>query len=107
MRANLNEPLDLQPIPVEGIVHKVGVDMIGPLQFSASGNCYINTKVHYMTKNVKAAVVLDRRTMAELLDREVICRQSMPAEAVSDQGGDFLGDLQALLDRCATSPYHS
>lgn len=66
MHANFNEPLDLQPIPVEGIFHKVGVDMVCPLQFSVSENCYINTKVHYMTKNVEAAVELDRRTTAEM-----------------------------------------
>lgn len=72
---NFKEPLDMQPIPVEGIFHKVGIDMIGPLQTSASGNCNINTEMHWTT--------------AEFFDREVICRQSTTAEAVSDRGGEF------------------
>lgn len=55
MHAKFNELLGMQPIPVEGVYHKVGVDMIGPLQTSASGNRYIITTVDYMTKNVKAA----------------------------------------------------
>lgn len=65
---------------------------------SASGNLYINAKVHYMTKNMEAAGVPDKSstTTAEFFDREVICP---PAEALSDQGGEFQGDLPALLAR--------
>lgn len=36
---------------------------------------------------------------AEFFAREVICCQSTPAEAISDQGGEFQGDFQALLAR--------
>ncbi|KAL0025685.1 hypothetical protein WJX77_004233 [Trebouxia sp. C0004] len=87
--------------------------MIGPLQTSASGNRHIITTIDYMTKNVEAAVVSDKssKTTAEFFDREIICRQSTPAEVVSGQGGEFQGEFHALLDRCGndhrlTSPYH-
>lgn len=90
MHAKFNE---MQPIPVEGVHHKVGVDMIGPLQTSASGNRYINTIIEIMTKNVEAAAVPDKssKTTAEFLDREIICRQSTPAEVVTDLGEEFRG----------------
>ena len=32
MHAKFNEPLEMQPILVEHIYHKVGVDILGPLQ---------------------------------------------------------------------------
>lgn len=84
MHARFNEPLDKQPIPVEGVYHKVGVDMLGPLQNQClwkplhQYKSYINTNIHYMTKNTETAVVLDRssRTTAEFFEGEVICRQS-------------------------------
>jgi len=110
MHAKFNE---MQPIPVEGVYHKVGVDMIGPLQTSVSGNRYIITIIEFMTKNVEAAAVPDKssNTTAEFLDREIICRQSTPAEVVTDLGGEFRGDFKALLDRCGIdhrliSSYH-
>ncbi|DBB05229.1 TPA: hypothetical protein ACH3X3_010469 [Trebouxia sp. C0006] len=54
-----------------------------------------------MTKNMEAAGVPDKSstTTAEFFDREVICP---PAEALSDQGGEFQGDLPALLARQMT-----
>jgi len=113
MRAKFNEPLEMQPIPVEGVYHMVGVDMTRPLQTSASGNRYIITTIDYMTKNLEAAAVSGKssKSTAKFFDREVICRSSTPAEVVTDQGGEFRGDFKALLDRCGndhglTGPYH-
>ena len=51
---------EMQLMPVEGVYHKVGVDKIGPLQTSASGNRYIITIIEFMTKNVEAAGVPDK-----------------------------------------------
>lgn len=51
--AKFNEPVEIQPIAVQGIYHKVGIDMIGPIQTSESGNRYIITAVDYMSKNIE------------------------------------------------------
>ncbi len=52
--AKLNEPMEKQPIAVQGICHKVGVDMIGFLQMSTSGNKYIIIATDYMSKDIEA-----------------------------------------------------
>ena len=111
--AKFNEPMEMRPIAVQGIYHKVGIDMIGPLQKSTSGNKYIITAVDYMSKNIEAEAVPDKssKTTADFFHREIICRHGTPVEVVTDQGGEFQGDFQALLDKFGidhrmTSPYH-
>jgi len=46
--------MEKQPIAVQGICHKVGVDMIGFLQMSTSGNKYIIIATDYMSKDIEA-----------------------------------------------------
>lgn len=111
--AKFNEPVTMQPITVQGIYHKVGVDMIGPIQTSASGNKYIVTAIDYMSKNIEATAVPDKssKTTAEFFYKDIICRHGTPVEVVTDQGGEFLGEFQTLLDKCGidhrtTSAYH-
>ena len=111
--AKFNEPVEMQPIAVQGIYHKVGIDMIGPLQTSKSGHKYIITAVDYMSKNIEAQAVANKssKTTAEFFYRDIVCRHGTPVEVVTDQGGEFQGEFQALLDKCGidhrlTSPYH-
>ncbi len=66
-----------------------------------------------MTKWVEASVlpVKTSKRTAEFLYNEVICRHGCPAEVVTDQGGEFQGEFQELLDKFhidhrLTSPYH-
>ncbi len=111
--AMFNEPMTMQPIAVQGIYHKVGIDMIGPLQTSLSGNKYIITAVGYMSKNIEAEAVPNKssKTTAEFFYRDIVCRHGTPVEVVTDQGSEFQGEFQALLDKCGidhrkTSPCH-
>ena len=111
--AKFNEPITMQPIAVQGIYHKVGIDMIGPLQISSSGNRYIVTTIDYMSKNIEATALPSKssKIIADFFHRDIICRHGTPVEVVSDQGGEFKGDFQELLDKCGidhrlTSAYH-
>ena len=111
--AKFHEPMEMQPIPVTGIYHKVGIDMIGPIQTSKAGNKCIITAIDYMSKWIEAAAVPDKNssTTADFLYRNIITRHGTPVEVVSDQGGEFKGAFQDLLDKCGidhrlTSPYH-
>ena len=113
LRHTFNEPAIMTPIPVHSAFHKVGLDLVGPLQRTAAGNRYIITCVDYMTKWVEAMVlpVKTSKRTAEFLCNEVICRHGCPAEVVTDQGGEFQGEFQELLDKFhidhrLTSPYH-
>ena len=111
--AKFNEPVTMQPIAVQGIYHKVGIDMIGPIQVSLSGNKYIITAIDYMSKNIEAVAVPNKnsKTTAEFFYRDIICRHGTPVEVVTDQGGEFQGEFQIMLDKYGidhrlTSAYH-
>ena len=111
--AKFSEPMTMQPTAVQGIYHKVGINMIGPLQTGLSCNKYI-TAVNYMSKSIEAEAVPDKssETTAEFFHREIVCRHGTPVQEVTDQGGEFQGDFQALLEKSGidhrkTSPYHS
>ena len=113
MRHTFNEPTVMTPIPVHSAFHKVGIDIIGPLQRTANGNRYIVTSIDYMTKWVEAKALPDKTSKhtSEFLYGDIISRHGCPAEVVSDQGGEFQGAFQDLLDRFyidhrLTSPYH-
>ena len=113
LRHTFNEPAIMTPIPVHSAFHKVGLDLVGPLQRTAAGNRYMITCVDYMTKWVEAIVLPDKtsKRTAEFLYSEVICRHGCPAEEVTGQGGEFQGEFQELLDKFhidhrLTSPYH-
>ena len=111
--AKFSEPMEMRPIAVQGIYHKVGIDMIGPLQKSLSGNRYIITAVDYMSKNIEAEAVPDKssKTTAEFFHRDIVCRHGTPVEVVTDKGGEFQGEFRTVLDKYGidhrlTSPYH-
>ena len=105
-----NEPTVMTPVPVHSAFYKVGLDLIGPLQMTASRHRYIITSVDYITKRVEAKALPYKKT-ADFLYTDIICRDGVPWEVVIDQGGEFQGDFQELLDRPRidhrlTSPYH-
>lgn len=47
----------MTPIPAHSAFHKIGLDVVGPLQRTADGNRYIITCVNYMVKWVEANVL--------------------------------------------------
>ena len=113
MHTKFNEPVELHPIAVQGVYHQIGVDVLGPFPRSASGKVYIATCLDYMTKNAEARA-LPNKSAEELTDfvyEDVICCHGTPAKCTTDNGGEFDGVFQDLLDRChvdhrLSSPYH-
>ena len=103
----------LQPIPVKGPFHRVGVDIL-QLPLTSSGNKYLVVFLDYLTKWVEAYPVPDQRaeTIARLLVENIVCRHGVPEELLSDRGANFLSDL--ILEMCSllgirkvnTSGYH-
>ena len=90
----------LQPIPVKGPFHRVGVDIL-QLPLTSSGNKYIVVFLDYLTKWVEAYAVPDQQaeTIARLLVENIVCRHGVPEELLSDRGANFLSDL--ILHMCS------
>ena len=103
----------LQPIPVGGLFHRVGVDIL-QLPQTTSGNRYVVVFVDYLTKWPEAFAIPDQRadTIARLLCEQIICRHGIPEQLLSDRGANFLSEL--ILEICKllgvkklnTSGYH-
>ena len=103
----------LQPIPVGGPFHCVGVDILKvPLTYD--GNQYVLVFLDYLTKWVEAFPIKDQKaeTVARVLVDEVICRHRAPERLLSDRGSNFLSELITEVCRLLqikkinTSGYH-
>ena len=84
----------LQPIPVGGPFHRVGVDVLQlPLTFS--GNQYTVVFMDYFTKWPEVFAVPNQRaeTIARLLVECVISRHGVPELLLSDRGPNLLSEL--------------
>ena len=67
--------------------HRIGIDLIGPLPLTTSGNSYIVTCSDYFTKWPEAAAIPDKSaaTVAKFL-YQLITRHGSPTIIQSDQG---------------------
>ena len=105
---------NLIPIPVEGPFHLVGVDCLGPLPVTTSGNHYIVVFTDYFTRWPKAFAVptIDAQQIAKLLLDNIIARHSAPRVLLSDRGKNFLSKVVAAvcdlyqIRKCNTTAFH-
>ena len=103
----------LQPIPVGGPFHMVGVDVL-QLPLSYQGNQYAVVFMDYFTKWPEVFAVPNQQaeTIARLLVEHVISRHGVPEHLLSDRGPNFLSAV--ILQVCKlmgvtkvnTSGYH-
>ena len=104
----------LLPIPVENAFDRVGVDCVGPLPVSKSGNRYIVVFSDYLTKWPEAFAVptIDAVVIAKLFVHEIIGRHGAPRTLLSDRGQNFLSKLLKEICRLVntekvyTTSYH-
>ncbi len=88
MNKRLEKPAhSLHPIEVHSPWYRIGIDLIGPLPRSKSGNAYIVTCCDYFTKWPEAAAIPDKSAscVAQFL-YTLITRHGSPVIVQSDQG---------------------
>ena len=85
---------ELQPIPVGGSFHRVGVYVLQlPLRFE--GNQYAIVFMDYLSKWPEVFASPDQKaeTIAKLLVEQVVARHGVPEQLLSDRGANFLSEL--------------
>ena len=84
----------LQPIPVGGPFHRVGVDVL-QLPLSHEGKQYAVVFMDYLTKWPEVFAVPDQKaeTIARLFVEHVIARHGVPEHLLSDREANFLSSL--------------
>ncbi|XP_003370753.1 retrovirus-related Pol polyprotein from transposon 412 [Trichinella spiralis] len=104
----------LQPHTAPYPMSRIGVDIIGPFQWTERGNRYILTVQDYFSKWPEAYPIPDMtaNTVARTLVNEFICRYGAPESLHSDQGRNFeaalIKELCETFDihKTRTTPYH-
>ena len=108
------EALLLHPIPVPTKVRGlIGIDIIGPLQETVSGNKYIVAATDHFSKWSEVAAIPNKSasSVAQFL-YYAICRLGCMVTSISDQGREFVNKLINKLtvrfdtDHHISSAYH-
>ena len=113
-KAHFSQPQQLRSIPVtDQSFHRVGIDLVGPLPRSSAGNKYLVVAMDYLSKWPEVAALPDKTSagVTQFFIRDIIARHGCPKEVLSDNGGEFMGDFDSMLqkyqiDHRYTSPNH-
>jgi transposase InsO family protein len=104
---------ELQPLPIKGMFYRWGVDMAGPFPSTTRGNRYVLIMIEHFSKQIEVVPLPDKIAIhtAFALLQNVICRYGSPAEVITDQGTEFKGAFDDLLqqnfiEHRTTSAYH-
>jgi len=114
IKASFNaERPQLQPLPIEGLFYRWGVDMAGPFAESADGNTHVLIMIEGLSKMIEVVAVKGKlaRNNAYAFLSCVLARYGACAEVLSDRGTEFEGAFHQLLvdsfiDHRTTSPNH-
>ena len=108
-----SQPDVLHSLVAMGRGYRWGLDIAGPFPESSSGSKYILVMIDHFTKWVELAPLPSKESphVARAFLSQVIARFGAPAEAVTDQGGEFEGKFtelmeKYLIDHRRTSAYH-
>ena len=103
----------LQSLPIRELGHRWSLDLLGELPMSRRGKRYVLVMIEHVSKWVELVALSSKSAsgIASAFLREVLSRFGACAEVLTDQGGEFKGELQRLLDACGinhrvTSAYH-
>ncbi len=103
------KPIEIVPIPF----YMIGVDLIGPLKTTRSGNKYILSVIDYYTKYAEAEALPNQEaeTIVRALE-EIFARHGMPSVLLTDQGRNFESHLVKSvcqlfgIEKRRTTAYH-
>ena len=70
---NKPPPATLHPVPVGGLFHRWGIDLIGPLTETTTGNKYVAVATEYLTRWPEVTVITVLSVMVSLLLDSVTC----------------------------------
>ena len=102
----------LQPLPVEPMFYRWGIDLAGEFPVTARGNKWVLIAVEHFSKHVELIPLRDKSAPeTAAAAAEILCRFGAPAEVVTDGGGEWEGDFDRLLSSCfidhrVTSSFH-
>ena len=90
----------LHALPIMGIFYRSSVYLAGPFPESEYGNYYIMVMIEHFSKWVEVVAIPTKESCetARVFRQYVLCRYGAPAEVLTDQGTEFRGEFQEMLD---------
>ena len=92
---------ELQPLHLQGLMFRWGIDFAGPMPESERGNKYVLVCIEHMTKWVELIALPDKSSanVARAFLENILSRYGAPGVVLTDQGTEFQGDFQVLLSQ--------
>jgi hypothetical protein len=90
------QPSQLQLIPLcTRPFERVGVDLVGPLPRSTTGNLYLLVFIDYLTKWPEVFTIPNMKatTVAKIFVEQIVCRHGAPEALLLDWGAQFLSEV--------------
>ena len=95
------EGKELQPLPIQGLMFRWGIDFAGPMPESKRGKKYILVCIEHSTKWIELISMPSKSSsnVARTFIENILARFGAPAELLTDQGTEFQGEFQTLLSK--------
>ncbi len=92
--------LTLSQLPIQGMFYHWSCDLVGRLPQTSRGNVYIMIMVKHFSKWVELVALSDKswHNTNQVFLQQVLSRFGACAECLTDQGSEFKGKFQDLLD---------
>jgi len=92
--------LTLSPLPIQGMFYRWSCDLPGELPQTSKGNVYIMIMIEHFSKWVELVALLDKSShnTNQAFLQQVLSRFGACVECLTDQGSEFRGEFQDLLD---------
>ena len=104
----------LKPLPIQGLCYRWSVDLATMPTTTAGGNKYVMVMIEHYSKYIElvALPTKEAKYAAAAFRDRVIARYGGCAEVLSDNGGEFAGEFEVLLqqnfiDHRRITPQHS
>ena len=90
----------MHPLPIMGMFYRWSIDLAGPFPQLEYGNYYIMVMIEHFSKWVEVVAIptKESRETARVFGQYVLCRYGAPAEVLTDQGTEFRGEFQEMVD---------
>jgi RNase H-like domain found in reverse transcriptase/Reverse transcriptase (RNA-dependent DNA polymerase)/Integrase zinc binding domain/PHD-finger len=91
----------LHPLPIRGLFYRWGVDLAGPLPETKLGNLYVMICIEHLSKHVELIPLRSKTSeqTAHAFLSHVLGRFGSCAEVLTDQGSEFKGEFNKMLDQ--------
>lgn len=105
----------LHPLEIPNeLFEQVGMDILGPLPKSSSGNEYILVVTEYLSRYAEAFPLsnTDSKSIAQIFMKNIVLRHGIPQKILTDRGTNFISEFMIefyeLLEikKLTTSSYH-